>query len=147
MLKQFAFAVAAAAVSFQAAAACNVTYNTASDKIVKVVRQNGWGFDNYDVICKKLNAANAVLYIHGQATVLGNQSIGWAAVGLKDKNLMIFTNEYSGLSTSTHEYASQDKAEELLMEAINAAVGNVDLDKALASLADSRRQAKAAYGR
>lgn len=146
MLKKLALVAALCAAPFQAGA-CSVNYNTSTDLIVKIVRQNGWGFDNYDQICQKLAAANAVLVIDGQATVLGNKSIAWATVMLKDKSLMVFTNEFGGSSTKTNDYASQDKAEELLMQAINSAVDSMGLDKALRSLAESRRQAKAAYSR
>jgi len=146
MLKNIALAAALCALPFQAGA-CSVNYNSSTEVVLKVVRQNGWGFDNYDQICQKLAAANAALVIDGQATVLGNKSIAWATVSLKDKTLMVFTNDFGGSSTKTNDYASQDKAEELLMQAINSAVDSMGVDKALRSLAESRRQAKAAYSR
>lgn len=138
--------ICAAISSFQAQA-CDVINNTATDDVRAAIRKNGWGFNNYNVICEKLRRANAVLVTDGFATVLSNRAIAWATVGLKDRDLMIFTNEYGGSSTKTNDYASMDTAKKMLMESINDAVNNMDVDKAIQSLNESRRQAKAAYSR
>lgn len=135
-----------AALAFQAHA-CDVTYNSASEVANKVLNKNGWGFKNYEKICAKLKKANAALVIEGDATVLGNKSIAWASVTLKDLNTMIFTNEYAGLSTQTNDYASVDKAETLLMTAINNAVETVNFDMAIQSLNESRKKVREAYSR
>lgn len=145
MIKRFMFCALIGA-TFQAHA-CNVTYSTASDSVEKAIMEQGWDFKNYDTICEKLKAANASLLVDGQATVLSGKSIAWAAVKLREKNLTIFTSDYGGKSTQTNDYASIDKAESMMITAINRAVESVDVDKALKSLAEQRRLIKAAYSK
>jgi hypothetical protein len=94
-----------------------------------------------------LRAANAALLVDGQATVLGGKSIAWASVKLREKNLTIFTADYGGKSTQTNDYASIDKADSMLITAINRAVESVDVDKAIKSLAEQRSLVKAAYSK
>ena len=145
MIKQMLILCAFSA-SF-AGLACDVTHSTADENVRKIVKENGWGFHHYDAVCEKLRRANAALVTDGDATVLGNKSIAWATVGLKDKELMVFTNAFGGSSTKTNDYASMDTARKMLMEAINSAVNNMDLDKAIQSLNENRRQVKQAYSR
>ncbi|HEX3638006.1 MAG TPA: hypothetical protein VHV99_21500 [Paraburkholderia sp.] len=145
MIKRLTF-FALIGVTFQAHA-CNVTYSTASDSVDKAITEQGWDFKNYDIICEKLRAANAALLVDGQATVLGGKSIAWASVKLREKNLTIFTADYGGKSTQTNDYASIDKADSMLITAINRAVESVDVDKAIKSLAEQRSLVKAAYSK
>lgn len=128
------------------ASACTVYFSTASDVVRKVVRtSDGWAFDDYDAICEKLREAGVELAISGDATVLGGRSIGWAAVSLKDRKLNIQSLAFGGSSTRTNDYASMDKAEVLLFEAINQAINSVDFDKALAALRRDRAQIRSAF--
>ncbi|MFN4340920.1 MAG: hypothetical protein ACK4FE_02660 [Azonexus sp.] len=122
--------------------ACSVGAYSTSDKVLRSIQKYGFSFNNYEEICKKLNDSNAELVISGSATVLAGNSIGWAAIGLKDKRAMVFTNSYGGLATQINGYASQDKAEELLAMAINEAINNTGFNKALSALDESRKQAK-----
>jgi hypothetical protein len=135
------------AMVFIPAHACSVFHNTANDDVRNAVKKNGWGFDNYEVVCEKLRKANAALAIHGGATVLSGKSIAWAAVGLKDMELMVYTDEYSGISTNVDDYASIDNAKNILMKSIDGAVNSMDIEKAIQSLEKSRLKARAAYSR
>lgn len=125
--------------------ACSVEMTSASDSVMEAVRKNGWGFDNYQAICQKLNSNNAQLFINGQATVLDGRSIAWAAVSLSDKNLPIVTSDFGGKSTQLNQYASMNKANEILIDAINGAVNSMDIEKSLTSLNNLRKKVKATY--
>lgn len=142
MIKKF-LAVAFLFPLVSAHAACNVNFDSASDEVHKVVMRNGWNFNKYDEICRRLTHERASLLINGHATVLGGQSIGWASVILKDAKLPIVTSAYGGTSTMSHTFASMDKAQELLYQSINDAVGNVDWDEAFAALNAARQSARA----
>lgn len=126
---------------------CEITDNTANKMISAVLNEHGYSFDGYEQVCQKLKKANAAIVIGGSAGILGDISFAWAEVSLKDKNTMIFTNEYSGSMTKSNSKANMETAKLLLLEAINGAIGNVDFDNAIQSLNESRRQVKAAYSR
>lgn len=134
------FAVLAFAASMPASA-CNLDYSTASDIVKKVMARGGWTFPNYQVICEKMNRANAAIVISGDAVVLDGKSIAWSAVGLKDKRSNIMSFDFGGISTKTNPYASQDKAETMLDESINDAISTLagKLDLALARLDEARK--------
>jgi hypothetical protein len=140
MKKILIFALLATTASLQASA-CSLDYFTAADVVKKVMaRTRGWTFENYKVTCEKINRANATVIISGDAVVLNGISIAWSNVGLKDKRNNITSLAFSGSSTKTNSYASQDKAEDLLEESVNAGVYqlSVNLDKALARLDEAR---------
>lgn len=141
-LKKVLFAVALMGAAFQAQA-CTVFYSSASDTVMKAVgNSGGWGFNNYDAVCKKLTAANAALQISGQSTVLSSRSIAWATVSVKDKDTNFSVSDFQGMSTQVSEYASIDKADGMMMDAINASVNEMHLDRALAALSEARRQVR-----
>lgn len=142
MLKQFVV-IAAAAVSCNASAGCNVTSNFTAAVVEKALNKNGWSFADYDKVCERLRRSNAALVIQGDATVLGGRSVAWAAVSLKDKDLPVATNSFGGSSLQINNYASIDKAEAILMDAINEAVNSMNVEKALQALNDARKQVKA----
>lgn len=145
MIKKLIFSSIACASIY--ANACTVNYVTSEDVVIKVIGKYKWGFSNYDAVCEKLRRANAVILVKGDATVLGNKSIAWATVNLKDGDLMIFTNSYGGNSTTVNGYASIDRAEQLLMQSINDAVDSMDVDSAIRSLNEARKKVRAAYSR
>ncbi|WP_233853509.1 hypothetical protein [Paraburkholderia sp. HD33-4] len=132
--------------SFQAHA-CNVSYSTSSNVISNALSTNGFDFANYDVVCEKLNRANAALEITGQATVLHGKSIAWASVSLKDRNTSVFTDEFAGSNTVANPEPSMDTANNLVNQAINGAIERLGIDQAIQSLNENRRKAKAAYSR
>lgn len=138
--------IIAAAFAFQAQA-CDVSFNTASQVVSKVLRANGWGFQNYEKVCAKLKKANVALVINGEAAVLNGTSIAWATANLKDLNTMVFTNEYGGVSTRYNTHASAETAESILPTAINEAVNSMDIDKAIQSLNESRNKVRQAYSK
>lgn len=125
--------------------ACSVTYLSASDQVDKVLDKTGFGFDNYNDVCEKLNHSNAQLIIDGSATVLSGKSIGWASVSLGDVKLPIITTDFGGVSTKVNDFASQNIAEELLLGAINSAINSMTIDKAIESLNQQRKKIKEAY--
>lgn len=103
----------------------------------------GWEESNFGTMCEKLKRANAQLAIIGMAVVLGDQSIGWASLSVKDKDLSIITNDFSSHVTIINGDASQNKADELMVAAINNAAQKwEDLDRALAALDRERDKIK-----
>lgn len=140
MKKIIAFAIAATA-AFSAHAGC-IIYTSRSQEVSQLLNTHGgWDFDNYDRICGKLDRANAGVQIVSDYVVLGNQSIGWASVMIKDRNTSVMTNSFNSMSTFTNSYASQDKAKELMYLAINDAMKNwTALDQAVDALNKERRE-------
>lgn len=127
------------------AQACDVIFSSSSPDVMEVVSKNGFGFNDYKAICKKLNSNNARLIIDGQATVIDSSSIAWASVGVGDKNLPIYTKDFGGSSIRVNPFASIDTAKVALGRAINFAVDEVDFDKAINALDKSRKIIKSAY--
>ncbi len=142
-MKRILGLVIAATSAFSAHADC-VLHSTRQPSVTKLLNQHGgWEFANYERVCEKLKRANASVNIVSDSVVLGNQSIGWASVMVKDKNSSVMTSSYSSMSTYTNGYASQDKADEMMWIAVNDALNNWrDLDKALASLDQERQNLK-----
>lgn len=108
----------------------------------------GWTFPSFEKVCEKLKKANARVQINAASSVLANQSIGWATLTVVDFDTAIGTSDYATYSTQVNGYASNDKAIQLMGDAINAAAENwVDLDKALVALEEERQKVKALYGK
>jgi len=127
------------------AQACGISRSTSSDLIVKLLKDNGWNGSKFDTVCAKLNRANAALVIDGDATVLAGASVGWAVLMLKDKDSNIATSDYSSKTTSVNtNRASMDVAENLLYSALNNALDNYDVDKAIDALDAARSKTRAA---
>lgn len=126
--------------------ACSVVYETSSNQVDSVIsKSDGWAFDNYAVVCRKLNEANAKLQIKAQASVLDNKSIAYGSVSVMAIEAPVIGNSFGGTSIKIDSYASQDKAEALMFGAINNAINSMDIDKALGSLNEARKLAKVAY--
>lgn len=131
--------------------ACNI-FHTADTKVsTQFSKLGAWSTDKglseekYISVCKKLQQANAEVQINATGAVLSNMSIGWASLSVKDRKLGIATSSFASLSTQVNTYASQDKADELMVSAINQALQNWDqLDKALEKLDQERARIKAA---
>ena len=140
-MKSLIALIFAAMTAATAYAECTL-YSTHSNAVSKQLKDaGGWAFDRYDTVCAKLKKANAAVMILSGSAVLDNRSIGWASVVVKDKESAIATSDYSSRSTQTNSYASQDKADALMWEAVNAALndwGGV-LDSALVVLEEARR--------
>ncbi len=133
-----------AALIFTAAqsamAQCSITSNR-SDTVGKLLQSRGWNFRNFDIVCEKLKRANAVINISGDASVLAGMSYGWALLTVADRKTGLGINDYTAGHTIMNTYASQDKAYDLLYEAINEAANNWDgLDNALATLNEKRKK-------
>ena len=129
------------------ASACTVYWSTADAVVTKVIQTNGWDFANYETVCRKLQAANAELYVNGAATVLGGRSIGWASVGIKAKGVNVATFASGGTSTNVDDSPGTNIAETMLMQSINRAVGYMDVDAAIRHLDEAKETARAQLGR
>jgi hypothetical protein len=102
----------------------------------------------YNRLCEKLNRANARIQINAQSSVFANQSVAWAVLTVLDRDTSIGTADFASMNTQVHTYASQDKADALMVAAINVAAPNWnDLDKALASLDNERKKVRAAFSK
>ncbi len=144
MFRKYILCIALAAASFNANAACEITYVSSSGS-VKEQFHGTFGLANYDEICEKLNKAHAAISIEGASNVWPNQSVSWAAASVKDARLPIFTSDFGGNSTWVSTIASTDKAEEILRTAIKEAIEEVDIEKALESLEIARKKVRASY--
>lgn len=135
--------------SASASAKCSIDSFTVSETVRKARQLHGpdWHLKNFDALCKKLNRANAALMILGDATVLVDRSIGWAVVGLSDRDSDTVSMGDSAMSTQVNPYASQDKANELLYQAINTAADQLydRIDSALAGLEEARKNTRNKY--
>lgn len=120
--------------------ACEIDFNASNTQVLKIVTNKKTKLKNYDSICRKLESANASLVVDGAASVLGQRSVAWANIYIKDKNSMIFTNSFSVSAIKVNSYASIKKAEELLLIAIDDAVSSYDLDKSIPELNKARKQ-------
>ena len=134
--------------SSSASAECLITSVRDADTAKAFQAHGGWTFNDYDRVCMKLKRANARIQITGMAVVLGNKSIGWASLSVIDADSDVSTNDFSSWSTHVNDYASQNKADELMVLSINSAADSwVDLDKALESLELARQRTKARFRR
>lgn len=141
-----------AALATSANANCMIYDLTSSADVKKAFKDHdGYDFQNYSVVCNKLRKANAKISISGYAGVLSNRSFGWADVSVADKSSNYFiVNSYSSAATKMHDYASEDKAHEMLWLAINDALNRwveEGLDQALAELNQARQAASKAAKR
>lgn len=131
-----------AAATVSAHANCKITM-TRDDRISRAFQsKGGWNMEEqkFEQLCQKLHKSRAAIRAEGMAAVLSDRSIGWAALSVKDLDSAISISSYGKLETVVNTFASQDKADELLVQAINsAAMDWHDLDKALALL-DAERQ-------
>jgi len=105
--------------------------------------RGGFTFKNYDLACSKLSKANAQVVMTGAYGVLSSRSYAWISLAVADRDNEHIVNSYSGQNqTRTHDYASDDKARELLWLAINDTLNKWvedGLDNALAKLEDARQ--------
>lgn len=147
---RYCSALCLAALALPASANCSITHNTSSVHVEKAFKeQDGYNFQNYDLVCNKLRKANAQIVISGSYGVLSNRSYGWADISVADsaRNYLI-VNDFGSVSTWMNDYASDNKARELLWGAINDALNKWDsLDQALAKLNQARRPANTTAAR
>lgn len=133
---------------FSAHADCLITSVSDEEVRVKFKKYGGWGFDvaEFNQLCEKLNQSNAVIRIDADSKVLGNHSIGWAVLSVIDRDAAIATSDFSSMHTRVSIYASQDKADEIMVKAINEAAVSWDkIDNALASLENERKKARSVF--
>lgn len=141
-----AIVLALSSVSAGAANACGITsFSSAGGDVDRVLKQHVWEINNYNAVCRKLNQANAALWINGMATVLDGKTIVWASASLRDMNLDVSTAAGGGKSIIINPSPSMDVARRILPEAINDAVNSIDIDKAIAGLNASRKRTRTAY--
>lgn len=135
-------------LAFSVSAECQITSWRDDRDSAAFKKYGGWYFDNSDQLCAKLNRARAGIQINSMATVLLNHSIGWASLSVVDIDSGVGTPAFASKNTQINTFASQDKADELMVAAINSAAEKWDgIDKALAILESERKKAKAAFGK
>lgn len=147
-MKKAALLLALGFFAVSAQAQCSLTSVRDATISEAFTKHGGWTFQNFEQVCQKLNRARARMQINAMATVLVNQSIGWAALTVVDRDTNIATSSFNSMNTQVSTYASQDKADELMVLAINEAANNWSgLDRALADLEAERKKARAALAR
>lgn len=135
-------------IAFSASAECMITSVRSAKQSAAFKKYGGWSFNNYDQICSKLNRARARIQINATASVLANHSIGWASLSVVDLDSNVGTSDFASFNTQVHTYASQDKADEIMVAAMNEAADNWEgIDEALAILENERKKAKAMFGK
>jgi hypothetical protein len=147
-MKKTTLAFILSIASLTVAAECRIT-SVRDGQIATIFKKHGgWTFENYDEVCAKLNRARARIQIVGMASVLVNQSVGWASLTVVDMDSNVFTADYASMNTQVNSYASQDKADALVHTAINQAANDwTGLDRALAALEEERKNARMVFGR
>lgn len=145
-MRQIILAIVLFSAAFSVNAECRITYS-APDDVTEGLTQHGFGFKKYEVACNKLKKANAKLMMVGMATVLNNVSVAWATVRVADKITEVSANDHVGIATQVNTHASQDKANEMMIEAVNIAADTIDFDSAIKDLDKARKIAKAAYSK
>lgn len=147
-MKRLAALVIVTFTAFSANANCVMHSHLTSEGAKLVEKKDRWKFANFQTVCEKLRRANAAVQIISNYAVLGNQSIGWASVMLRDKDSKFMVTEYLGVSTNTNSYASSDQAKELMWDAMNDALNEWDgLDNAIDELKKERSKLAKSTGR
>lgn len=149
-MKKVLAAATLSAFAFAAHADCAITSVRDNNISNNFKAHGGWTIDiaKFNQICEKLNRANARIQINAQSTVLVNQSVAWAVLTVVDRDTSIGTGDFATMTTQVNTYASQDKADAMMVAAINEAALNWnDLDKALASLENERKKVREAFSK
>lgn len=140
-------ALCLAALAGSASANCIITHRSSSVEVNRAFKEHdGYDFAKYDLVCNQLRKANAKIVISGHSGVLSNRSYGWANISISDKaDSHFIVTDFGTLSTWMNDYASDDKARELLWGAINDALNKWDsLDQAIAVLNKARLERRKA---
>ncbi len=144
--KLVVIAMALLATSVAHANGCSLISLRTQELAQKFKKHGGWVAPSFEEKCEKINRANARVLITSGSAVLANRSIGWANVNAMDKNSNIMTNDYSSSITSVHSYASEDKSDELEVDAVNSAFNEwTQLDQALAALEKERQKVRKGF--
>jgi len=101
-------------------------------------------FQNYDLVCNKLQKANASIFIIGNAGVMSGRSYGWVTLSVADKDNYYLSTPFGGYAqTAISGKAHSKEARVAIWSALNAALNewpeNGVLDDALASLEKARQ--------
>lgn len=135
-----------AALSFGAQASCAITM-VRDDAVARAFdKHGGWDFNaaKYELLCEKLRKNRARVSVQAMASVLSERSVGWAVLSVQDMDSALATTSFGSLNTIVNTYASEDKADQLMVDAINNAARDWEhIDKALASLDAERKRARA----
>lgn len=149
-MKKIFLATALSLLTFAAHSECTITSVQTDRNMAKFNEYRGWSTENgldaskFNVVCEKLHRAHARINISAFSTVLAGRSIGWAQVLVMDESSQIVATDYGSVSTMVNEYASQDKADAIMVVAMNNAVAAWSgLDIALESLDKARKQVRA----
>ena len=123
--------------------ACSISYFNLDDQVAKTLTESG-GFKlkKYNEVCTKLNKANAQLHISSLNGVASGRSLASVHVMVMDKKLPVVAYSNFGGSIQVNTDPSTTKSRQILADAINDAIDNLDIDAALASLEDARKLAK-----
>lgn len=149
-MKKLLFVSLFSMLTLQAHADCNLKMTLNKTDIAKYVKYRGGPNDKiftaerYDVLCEKFRKAHAEILITVQSSVLDNKSIGWASLSVKDLDTAISTNDYGSISTNIDSYASQDRADQLMVRSILQSLQEWDsVDLALEKLENERKNTRA----
>lgn len=107
-----------------AASDCSILY-AADDKLIDIIQENKFEFDNYDALCQRLNNANARIKLSYMTGTSDRETTAVVIATVKDKNLPIESNTYSRSMWSNSEQSSSVE-KRLLMNAVNDAVSNIN---------------------
>lgn len=109
---------------FTTAQSCQLQQST-SENIKNVVKNHG-GYEISDFQCKLLADNNLALLVYGHGAVLNGVNVGWAIVALQDLKFNIISNKMGRSTQVNTGIASQNVADDILYDAITAAIKALD---------------------
>jgi hypothetical protein len=122
-MKKCLLLIALMSVSLGVQAGCEVPYAASGDVLAAISARGGWPIS--DEKCAFLNAEKLKLHVTANSTMLLDASIGWASVQLVDENNVVSDAEGAGTSINS-SFASVDKADDLMRNAIEIAIDRLD---------------------
>lgn len=135
----FSFAMVIFVQSSSANAACVMKF-VATDALWSVLNKHEFNFEKYDLICKKVNEANARVMISGGFFNFDSVKVATITVQLVDRDAMIISNGYHQINVTVDSRVKSRSKDTMISLAINRALGEwTALDDAIKDLNYQRR--------
>lgn len=116
--------LSAIGASVSAASNCSIHY-AADDKLIAIINENSFKFDNYDAVCQRLKNANAKVSLRYFSAINVRQTTAMVVATTLDKNLPIESNIYRASMRSSPEQTTVIE-KVALMDAVNEVLSLID---------------------
>ncbi|WP_343682861.1 hypothetical protein [Acinetobacter baylyi] len=120
-----------------AAPNCYITYY-ADNKLLAIIKENVFKFENYDAVCQRLKSANARVNFSKSSAISTQQTTAVVIATVGDKNLPIQSDSYNYSMWSNPERTTVME-EKLLMSAVNDVLNGIK-QKDIDSLNENRKK-------